>query len=595
MVIKLEQLREQVQLLIGTRGDGAALAELLASAGQGGGDTTAPDPLDDTTPPPTPVGFSASAGISNIFTECDPQTYTQGGGHLSSVLYGAKRADGAPARVFADAVVIDEFLGTVRATPSDPSTTWALWLKWKTRAGVESTDPAGGTNGIEVTTGLDVRNLIDSLTEAAQRPGGPLTKTMFRADLFGIGPELDFNQESTPVGTAVGQLWLKPSTGVTKTWTGAAWSTFNVPLPFIVNTTSTTIDGVTYPAGVYMDQAIIYNLTALIARLGTAWIDDAMIADLSASKLTAGSIAVGDYIQSAGYTGVGATEWRIDGNGVARFSGVIVKGQIIATTGSIGGADILSTYVESTNYNGTGLGWRLDNGLGKIFCGKLLVSNTGATRVFDTEATGTNPVLKIGTALLLRGDGSGQLGDLELTGDLNVSGSLQIGQTAYNTGTGVWAGKVGSVFKVSMGNPAGPYFLYDGTDIRIKSPTFDTFTATISGGNINCDRWSGDPWPTRTVTPSGGKTPYSFQWMLIPTKYEPLAPTDPAASVPMVLLGSTTATCEIQGNGVNLGGDRVYGHLGCLITDANGRNTFAKVSYVIKLEPPDPGPIGGAE
>jgi hypothetical protein len=37
-----------------------------------------------------------------------------------------------------------------------------------------------------------------------------------------------------------------------------------------------------------MDAAYIKNLTALVARLGSAWIDNAMIANLSATKLTIG-------------------------------------------------------------------------------------------------------------------------------------------------------------------------------------------------------------------------------------------------------------------------------------------------------------------
>ena len=59
---------------------------------------------------------------------------------------------------------------------------------------------------------------------------------------------------------------------------------------------------VTISPGVYMDAAYIRNLNALVARLGTAVIDDAKIASLSVAKITAGSLAVGQYIESVGYT-----------------------------------------------------------------------------------------------------------------------------------------------------------------------------------------------------------------------------------------------------------------------------------------------------
>lgn len=602
LVRKLQQTQELVRTLAGFLGDADLTAVNLARLRQIGLTDGNDNPVDtgsggstDTTPPPAPTGFTASGGLSHVFAEWDPPTYTQGGGNAQTNIYGATYSGTGPLPTFSGAVIIDSevFTTSVASIPSEPSTTWRLWATHVTTAGIEG-PPAGGTNGVEAKTGVDVSNMLDSLTEAAQRPGGPLTKTMFRADLFGIGPELDFNQEATPVGTSVGQLWLKPSTGATKTWNGTAWSTFNVPLPFIVNTTPTTIDGITYPAGVYMTQAIIYDLTALIARLGTAWIDNAMIDTLSASKLTAGSISVGNYLQSAGYTGVGVSEWRIDGNGVARFSGVIVSGEVIATSGSIGGAVIMSNQVKSSNYDGLGTGWRLHNN-GIIYAGSLQVSNIGATRVFNTNASGANPVLKVGTALLLRGDGSGQLGDLDLTGDLSVSGSLQLGQTAYNTGTGVWAGKVGSVFKVSMGNPAGPYLLYDGTDIFIKSPTFDSFSASIPAGNLAWDyRADGDgnnaviTWPSRSVTVTGGKPPYNYQWLHVVSESKVEAPNNerPPGGHTMVLLGSATTTCTMQGGGEHATLNTIVsGYLGCLVTDSNGRNTFVRVLFTLVVPP----------
>jgi hypothetical protein len=61
-------------------------------------------------------------------------------------------------------------------------------------------------------------------------------------------------------------------------------------VPFIVQTSAATINGVSVPAGVYMNDAYIRNGTITSAKIGEAAIDDAKIASLSADKITAGTI-----------------------------------------------------------------------------------------------------------------------------------------------------------------------------------------------------------------------------------------------------------------------------------------------------------------
>lgn len=174
LITKLNQLREVVQTIIGTRGPNrgstAWKADALTDSGSGGttiiggGGGTGGSP--DLTPPPTPTGFAAGAAISHIFVTCDNQAYTQGGGHLYSHVYGATYDPiaGGPLPTFSSAVLIDTFSGTIEAIAENPSTQWHLWLKWVTHALVESVAPAGGTNGLTVTTGQDVSALLTALT-----------------------------------------------------------------------------------------------------------------------------------------------------------------------------------------------------------------------------------------------------------------------------------------------------------------------------------------------------------------------------------------------------------------------------------------------
>jgi hypothetical protein len=179
--------------------------------------------------------------------------------------------------VFANAVPIAEFQGTVYAYSTNPSTTWHLWVKWKSVDGVESLVPAGGTNGVVLTTGQDVSLLVEAMTG----PGNPFT----------------------------------------------------------VLATDTVIDGVTFPAGTYSTKAFVQDLQVTNGKIANLAVDDAKIASLSAAKITAGSIAVGQYIQGTGYV-AGSAGWRINGDGTAEFSDVVVRGTVYATAGYLRGLEI---------------------------------------------------------------------------------------------------------------------------------------------------------------------------------------------------------------------------------------------------------------
>jgi hypothetical protein len=130
----------------------------------------------DLTPPQQPFGFVVSAAISHVFIEHDRPVYTQGGGHLRTRVYGSIVEAGDPLPTFDDAVEVGQFTGQVWAMPSNPSTTWRLWIKWETNEGVLSPTPAGGTNGLEATTGQDVALLLDALE-------GQITESQLFQDL----------------------------------------------------------------------------------------------------------------------------------------------------------------------------------------------------------------------------------------------------------------------------------------------------------------------------------------------------------------------------------------------------------------------------
>ncbi len=135
---------------------------------------------------------------------------------------------GAGLPTFDQAVQLTDFAGSVASYATNPGTTYRLWAKWRSIDGVLSVYPAGGLNGVEVTTGADVTAMVEAMTG----PGNPFT----------------------------------------------------------ILSAATTIGGVVFPAGVYSTNAFIQDLQVTNAKIANLAIDDAKIANLSAAKITTGTL-----------------------------------------------------------------------------------------------------------------------------------------------------------------------------------------------------------------------------------------------------------------------------------------------------------------
>lgn len=284
----------------------------------GPGSSVQPAYVVDLTPPPTPTGFSASAGTVNILFQTDPPVYTQGNGHAKTRIYAANYS-GGPLPTFSSAVEFTSFVGNIAAAPFDPASNLRLWVKWESVDGVLS-PPAGGTNGISALTNL---------------------------------------------------------------------------------------------------------------------VDDAKIANLSAGKILAGSLSVGQYIQSADYV-AGTSGWRIQTlsgggayleiNGGATIGGITVGATYLQSnsyvlntsgfklnsngTGQIGGFQIGTNYIQSSNYVAGTTGWKLAyDGTGQLRVATLdalsanfgtitagIVRNSTDSVHMDFNATGSSLVLRAGAS-----------------------------------------------------------------------------------------------------------------------------------------------------------------------------------------------------
>ena len=295
----------------------------VASSGPGG--TIAPPP-GVVTAPITPKNVQASGAIQNIVVTWDDPLYN---GHSHAEVWGSSTND------LGTAVKIGMTPGAIFVDAVGPSVNRYYWVRFVNVLGVVGAFNA--VSGVLGQTGSDVAYLLDTLTEAALDPNSDYSKFAVRADFFFVMPSPDFNQEATPTATATGDIWYQPSTEITRTWTGSTWGPFSQTLPFVVNTSTQTINGVSVPAGVYMDAAFIKNGTITNAKIGNAAIDDAKIVSLTASKITAGDISVGNYIQSTGFIS-GSQGWRIHGNGNVEFQNAVVRGAVFATSGTFAGS-----------------------------------------------------------------------------------------------------------------------------------------------------------------------------------------------------------------------------------------------------------------
>jgi len=191
------KVRESISVYLGKRGDpldrGITVRDLL-DAGMisvGSGFLANPsgfNPIQDIgsklqasyvvdlSPPPTPTEFTAVGAISNIVIGHSAPTFTNGNGYAKTVVYGVTYNGSGVLPVFADAVKLTEFIGTVFSYPTDPATTWRLWITWVTKDGVESTIPAGGLNGLQVVTAQNPAKLLSALA-------GQITASQLYADL----------------------------------------------------------------------------------------------------------------------------------------------------------------------------------------------------------------------------------------------------------------------------------------------------------------------------------------------------------------------------------------------------------------------------
>jgi len=192
--------------------------------------------------------------------------------------------------------------------------------------------------------------------------------------LAGAGPRIDF-------GVRADQFYVAAPSG----------AGLSDAFPFIVRTSPSTENGVSIPAGVFMDSAYIVNLSAMYARFGSLIADSIAAGSINAAHLTLGDGTVGGNLKSTAYTagsgGTAGTGWLLTPGGNLFASNAIIYGTVYASAGVFAGSlsAATGTFAGSLSAATGTFAGDISAATG-TFSGSLNVNSGGSTRMEITSS-----------------------------------------------------------------------------------------------------------------------------------------------------------------------------------------------------------------
>ncbi|HRI97192.1 MAG TPA: DUF1983 domain-containing protein [Nocardioides sp.] len=344
------------------------------------------------------------------------------------------------------------------------------------------------------------------------------------------GPTIDF-------GVLADRFWIGAPTGS---------GDIDDILPFFVQTTNTTLNGEPVLKGVYIDEVFIRSGSITRVKIGDAAIDDAKVANLSAAKLTVGDGTVGGDLKSTVFVS-GSSGWRIRPNGTAEFSGVVVRGTVYATAGTIGNITIGGSAIQSSNFVAGTSGFRIHSDGSVEFNNAFIRGQlSGVTGTFNgTLSVGTTPA---------------------------ISGTTMTGSGAVFNAGGPWAAGNGTT-NITFN---GTVLTLNGAIVKKENLALDEFTVSFNGGNQNYSQPSvpfTHVFASRTATPSGGTPPYTYSWVFSMTNADGSQGTNE-----IIMTGNSSSSTIGCTATVRFG--EIGGVATCTVRDANGRVAVNSVGFL---------------
>lgn len=275
------------------------------------------------------------------------------------------------------------------------------------------------------------------------------------ADRFAITAPANATGATLPAsGPYSGYVFYRTTDKQNYRWDGSQWLAFTPAVPFVVQTTPTTVNGITVPPGVYIDAANIKVGTITRAVIADATITTAQIAlgTITEANITDGTITtakIANEIKSTNWDTSGGTQgWQILKSGNATFNNVTARGTVYATSGSFGTGtqriNINANNIASNNYAANSAGFRIGYDGNAEFnnvslrgvtvydnAGNVLLSSGNKipwSSILSIPSGVYNSEISIGSNGVLSGGGGGQvtLGGLG-AGSLATQNSVFIG------------------------------------------------------------------------------------------------------------------------------------------------------------------------
>lgn len=426
-----------------------------------------------------------------------------------------------------------------------------------------------------------VNSVVANLNTAGVSPYTSIAQTRTVAE----SKSATFTQSSTPTATKVGDLWVDTGNGnILKRWNGSSWVAADDTR---IGATASSVQQLQAQVG--STDVIALQVQANVNANDITGLEGKYTVKIDANGYVTGyglavnannSTPTSEFIVKADQFTIAPVQTDNTANDGSPFFYRTVPTTINGVSVPAG-AYLKAAYIHDASISNAKI---LNLDAAKIIAGTLSASQI-TTGALNGALIAANSIaadrLNVNSLAAISA----------VTGTLYVNSSLTVG----NGGTRGYIRSEGKDFasavngfifdrlsdgtvRAEIGNANGAYFRFNTNGvIEIKSASlnnvsFEAFSCA-SPANYSTSTSNGTSvGSSRSISPVGGKAPYSYQWVITGQSYE-------GQSFSGVILGGTTgSTVTFNASGVNAIGSA---GIACIIRDANGRTITVQFSYSV--------------